>query len=278
MVWLLPVSATPGDGWERPPYPWPRDALESLEQRFPPPVGFGRLHQEERSFGAWLRGVPLRPRGSSVRLFDGTPKRRQVHAAVVDIDVGERDLQQCADAVIRLRAEYLFALGCERAIAFDFTSGDRARWTDWADGLRPQVTGNRVRWSPNAAANPSYENFRRYLDTVFMYAGTYSLRRELEPVADPKRLRPGDVFVEGGFPGHAVLVVDVAVRVDSRGEEDRRFLLAQSFMPAQEMQVLLRPGHPQDPWYPAAASGSLITPEWHFTLADLYRFPDSRCD
>jgi hypothetical protein len=66
------------------------------------------------------------------------------HHAVLDIDIGTEDLQQCADAVIRLRAEYLLATECDEAIAFDFTSGDRASWSNWRRGFRPKVVGNDV--------------------------------------------------------------------------------------------------------------------------------------
>ncbi len=48
------------------------------------------------------------------------------------------------------------------------------------------------------------------MDFVFAYAGTYSLERELI-TADVDDIRTGDVFIKGGFPGHAVLVTDVVV-------------------------------------------------------------------
>jgi hypothetical protein len=45
-----------------------------------------------RQFCDWLRGLPLKPAGAPVLLFNGAPKFRQdVHAAVIDIDVGTRD-------------------------------------------------------------------------------------------------------------------------------------------------------------------------------------------
>jgi hypothetical protein len=135
------------------------------------------------------------------------------------------------------------------------------------------VSGNKVTWERRAAADDGYSSFREYLDTVFMYAGTASLERELTPVADPASVEIGDVFIEGGFPGHAVLVVDVAE--DEAGA--RAFLLAQSYMPAQDIHVL-HSFEDIDPWYRARSGGVLRTPEWDFYYDALKRFPHADCD
>jgi hypothetical protein len=94
--------------------PWPRQSVstETLERRFVPPAGFVRVPVTAGSLGAWLRQLPLMPADAPVMLHDGRVKPRQdVHAAVIDIDIGTRDLQQCADAIMRLRAEYLWSVG-----------------------------------------------------------------------------------------------------------------------------------------------------------------------
>jgi hypothetical protein len=206
-----------------------------------------------------------------VRLFSGDRAPVQsAHAAVIALDVGDRNLQQCADAVIRLRAEYLWARGHTDRIGFHITSGDFAPWPRWARGHRPRVDGNAVRWVRTARPDRSYDNFRAYLRRVFVYAGTHSLGRELVPVGDPRDVRPGDVFVEGGFPGHAVLVVDVAERPDRPG---KLMLLAQSYMPAREMHVLRNPNDTErSPWYRGDFEASLRTPQWTFEGHDLRRF------
>ncbi len=254
-------------------WPWlPEGAQrERLQERFPPPAGFAREALREGSFGAWLRELPLLPAGSPVLLFDGRPKHRQdVHAAVVDLDVGRRDLQQCADAVMRLRAEYLFAAGRVADIAFDATSGDRMPFARWARGDRPVVEagGRRLRWAPGGHADASHAALRRYLDAVFGYAGSYSLARELRGVPT-SGLQPGDVFIQGGFPGHAVIVLDSAGAADGR----RVFLLAQSYMPAQQVHVLLRPDG-GGAWYTLGPEAPLATPEWTFPPGSLRRFPE----
>ena len=188
---------------------------------------------------------------------------------MIDIDVGQRDLQQCADAVIRPRAEYLFATGCGEQLSFRFTSGHRTPWADWRSGLRPRVSGNDVRFEHTSNTVEGWKEFRRYLDTVFAYAGSHSLARELEMVADPNRVLPGDVFIQGGFPGHAVIVVDV---VHGRSGE-RQMLLAQSYMPAQQIHILVNPSDEHSPWYPGGAAGPLVTPKWRFERSDLRRLP-----
>lgn len=249
--------------------PWPASAQSRpLAESFPAPAGFSRSNVPQGSFGEWLRALPVKPGRPAVRLFDGRGKPNQsAHAAVIDIDTGARDLQQCADAVIRLRAEYLRARGRADDITFRLTNGDPATWTDWRDGRRPVVNGNRVRWVAAAPPADSYRIFRSYLDFVFTYAGSHSLERELAPVSG-RPIEPGDVFIQGGFPGHAVIVLDVARRGDTTV-----FLLGQSYMPAQDLHVLVNPADSaMSPWYVDSRATALRTPEWTFRAGSLRRF------
>ena len=234
----------------------------TIATRFAPPQGFTRSVAPAKSFGNFLQNLPLKPAGSQVHLFDGRLKGRQsVHAAVVDMDTGDRDLQQCADAVMRLRAEHLFAQKQYAALHFNFTNGFNAEYEKWRQGHRVKVEGNKTEWYATSAPSTSYESFRKYLDLVFMYAGTLSLSKEMKP-AEVKDLKIGDVFIQGGSPGHAVIVVDLALNEDT-GE--KVFLLAQSYMPAQEIHVLINPNDVElSPWYSTDFGEELITPEWTF--------------
>lgn len=235
------------------------------------PAGARRKVFQENSFAFWLRNLPVKPAIEKVHLYNGQEKMNQnVHYRIIDIDVGHDDLQQCADAVIRLRAEYLYSAGRYDRIQFHFTSGDVARFSKWAEGYRPVITGNQVTWVKSGSPDNSYASFRRYLKTVFMYAGSYSLSRELQ-VTDPDSLEAGDVFIQGGFPGHAVLIVDIAVSETN----EPLFLLAQSYMPAQEMHILKNPVNSSiSPWYKLKEGRELITPEWIFEWTDIRRFAE----
>lgn len=215
-----------------------------------------------------MRQLPLKPEGEPVRLYTGVLKPRQdAHAAVVDIDVGSRDLQQCADAVMRLRAEWLWAVNRRDDIAFNYTGGGRVPFSRWAKGERPSESGKS--WSRKGKPDASYASFRRYMTQVFAYAGTYSLERELKPVALAD-IAIGDVFIKGGFPGHAVIVADMA---EHSATGEKRFLLVQSYMPAQDPHILVNPAAPSSPWYSANFDGPLVTPEWTFPEGSLRRWP-----
>ncbi|HHG85490.1 MAG TPA: hypothetical protein ENJ82_12155 [Bacteroidetes bacterium] len=254
-------------------YSWTRfyNLVQGLQNRIKPPKGFKRKAVEKGSFAAWLRGIPLKPGKPPVMLYNGMQKGNQeTHFAVIDMDVGKRDLQQCADAVMRLRAEYLYASQQVAAIHFNFTSGDVCAWSKWKQGFRPKIRGNKVTWSKTAQASNSYKTFRSYMNIVFNYAGTSSLEKEMERVPRVTSLKIGDVFIRGGFPGHAVLVMDVAEHPET-GE--KVFLLAQSYMPAQEMHILVNPMDSElSPWYAADFVGELNTPEWTFSQDELRRF------
>lgn len=256
---------------ERAAYPWLASGAGGAAQRIEDiatPAGFSRLPLELSSFGQWLRGLPLQPAGTPVRLYHGQEKPDQTGCfRVLDIDTGSQDLQQCADAVIRLRAEYLFWRGDLVDIAFNFTSGDRARFDTWIEGYRPKVRGDEVEWHLRAQPNASYDNFKNYLKTVFTYAGSYSLAQELRALEDGEQVEPGDVFIQGGFPGHAMIVADVA----SQPGGQRALLLAQSYMPAQDVHIVNTPAG-RGPWYILGAEPRLETPDWTFEWSDLRRF------
>ncbi|QNH60697.1 DUF4846 domain-containing protein [Hymenobacter sediminicola] len=263
-----PTDVAKGYSWLAPGAYNPK---QSLASRFAPPRGCARVAVTPGSFGQWLRYLPLLPAGTPVKLFNGQLKDPQnVHAAVLNIDVGSRDLQQCADAIIRLRGEYLFAQDPAQ-VHFHLTSGHDIAFTDWYGGKGFRVSGDEVLPAPRPAELPTHTVFRRYLDQIFTYAGTLSLSRELNPVplAD---VQPGDVLIRGGSPGHAVLVLDVAEQL---GTGRRYVLLAQSYMPAQQMHVLrnIWGDATLGAWFAVnPQEARFSTPEWTFAREDLKRF------
>lgn len=241
----------------------------NVAERIAVPKGFERMPVETGSYEEYLRQIPLKPHGSKVHLFNGKLKEKEVYEAVLDVDVGERDLQQCADSVMRLRAEYLYGKGWYDKIHFDFTNGFKADYATWTKGNRIEVSGNKVSWVKRGASSNSYEGFRSYLNMVFAYAGTLSLAKEMEHIT-LSDMRPGDVFLEGGSPGHAIVVMDMAQN-PKNGE--KLFLLAQGYTPAQEIHILENPANGKgNPWYNISFGDKLQTPEWKFTNEQLFRF------
>lgn len=240
--------------------------------RFNPDDGFIRAEQVAGSFGAFLQSFPLKPDGTKVYLHDGSEKySQQFHAAVLDISTGKADLQQCADAVMRLRAEYLWANQRFEEIHFNFVNGFTADYARWRRGDRIWVEGNETGWKTGNGATPTRKAFDQYLRKVFMFANTASLEKELHPKA-LAAIEVGDVLIKGGFPGHAVLVVDKAVNPATGAVE---VLLAQSYMPAQDIHILRNPNRSDgNPWYPVPANGSsFLTMEWRFAPGALRSFP-----
>lgn len=263
----------PNDHAQLNSYPWlsTHEAQYILFNVLEPPPGYKRIYCPVGSFKDWLRYLPLKPGNPKVYLHNGVEKSYQDgHYAVVDIDVGQEDLQQCADAIIRLYAEYQFSKNDFNHITFNLTNGDAVGFRKWINGYRPVVSGNTVSWHKQAAPDSSYNAFRAYLKFIFMYAGTYSLDRQLQEVDDVKEMALADIFVQGGFPGHAIIVVDMAI---NKITGEKIFLLCQSFMPAQDIHILKNLDDPgMSPWYSLNFGDTLHTPEWTFEKQDLKRF------
>lgn len=265
-----PPDAAPPDAPA--PYPWltAPHAGDVLEERIAPPEGFARVPVAAGSFGAFLRRLPLVPAREPVRAYDGRALATP-HVAVVALDVGARDLQQCADSALRLRAEHLWARGQQRRLAFHATSGDRLPFSRYAGGEQIAVQGNKVRWRAAdrgaAVGERNRAALARWLDDVFLYAGSLSLAKDT--VAVTGDVAPGDLFVVGGSPGHVLVVLDVA----TKGAE-RRLLIGEGFMPAQSFHVV--PAPDGSPWVAPAPDGSVSVPTWPapFPRSSLRRFTE----
>ncbi len=242
---------------------------KTIKERFEVPKGYRRIEQRKGSFGYYLRRLPVKPHGTKVKLYDNTLKDNQsVSVGVIDLPIGKKDLHQCADAVMRLRAEYLWKEKKYSKIHFNFTNGFRVDYTKWMKGNRIAIKGNKTWWVKKRKPANSYKTFWQYMEQIFMYAGTYSLAKELKNV-NMAMVKPGDVFIQGGMPGHAVIVLDVAEHIKTK---KRIILLAQSYMPAQETHVLDNYFGKNSPWYSLDFGDALGTPEWTFSRKDLKRF------
>lgn len=91
----------------------------TIATRILTPKGYKREKHSRNSFAYYLSNLPLKPHGSKARYYDGGTKSSEgVYIAVVDMDIGKRDLQQCADAIMRLRGEYLYGTGQPDRIHF----------------------------------------------------------------------------------------------------------------------------------------------------------------
>lgn len=214
----------------------------------PPPEGYTRMQADAKSFAAWLRKVLLKS-DSRVYLYNGQLKsNQQAQYAVLNIPVGRKDLQQCADAVMRLRAEYLYEHNRLPEISFSDNKGKKYNCPKQADR----------------------QQFERYLEQVFTWCGTASLEKQLVAVQQFTDIQPGDVLVRGGFPGHAVIVMDMA----QNSEGHKAYLLAQSYMPAQDIHILKNPRNEEiSPWHFAEDKNLIYSPEWTFSPKELKRWP-----
>lgn len=160
----------------------------------PPPPGYHRTIDND-PFSTWLRTIPLK-KDRTVHLFNGTLKRnQQAQFAVLDISVGHQDLQQCADAVMRLRAEFLYARKDYAAICFYTQQDVPLNYQEWAYGRHFRLAGNKLVAFAASGPTPCEDRacFDGFLQMVFSYCGTLSLEKQLNLVPRFADISPGDV-------------------------------------------------------------------------------------
>ena len=213
------------------------------------PAGYEKIIAPAKSFHSYLTSIKLKT-DKTVYLFDGSRKANQsAQYAVLDISVGNKDLQQCADAVMRLRAEYFYEQKKYGEIEF-------------YNGRREKI--NYMQWL--GSRQNTREMFMKYMQHVFNYCGTASLPYSVKNKS-LQAMQPGDILLKPGSPGHTVMVMDMAKNSDGK----RIYLLAQSYMPAQDIHVLQNPMNPTlSPWYQLNDEKAIDTPEWNFYSNQLY--------
>lgn len=250
------------------PYEYFNTQGMTIESRINVPEGYARTVAEKGSLTEFLRTYSLKEHGSPVLLYDGSEKWSQdAHVAVFALPIEDRDLQQCADSIMRVYAEYYWSVQKYEKIRFHFTNGFLAEYGKWREGYRISVEGNQVSWVKSANYDDSYEIFLKFMRMVFTYAGTLSMEQESENIS-VEEARVGDVILKGGSPGHVVMIVDMC----ENEEGEKAFLLAQGYMPAQEFHVLKNPLHEENPWYfEEELAGSIRTPEYRFEEGCLKR-------
>ena len=223
---------------------------KTVLERFDAPLGYSRVNIQSGTFASYLRTLPLKPDGTPVYYYNGQIKpNTNIYLAVIDYTLSNKNVQLSADAVVRLLSEYFYMQ--ERFSDIAFHSGkERISFNDFNNG------------------DTSRSAFHKYLDYVMERVSTPSFCSDLKPIS-LDNIKIGDIFVQSSLPnGHAVIVVDMV----ENSEEEKLFLLAQGFQPAQDIQIISNPNREDiRPWY-QLKQGELLTPEWRFMTSDLMRF------
>ncbi|WP_299208062.1 DUF4846 domain-containing protein [uncultured Dokdonia sp.] len=242
----------------------------TIKTRIKVPEGFARVVSEEQTFSHYIQNYQLKEASAQVINYDGNPYIYQAgHVGVLEVPVPSNGLQQCADALIRIRSEYLWSTNRKDEIGFKFTSGHYCSWKKYAEGYRPKISGNTVTFSKTATPNDSKENFYKYLTLIYTYAGTYSLSQELKKVANHSEIRIGDLLIYPGFPGHVIMVGDIIE--NEQGE--RRFAFFQGNTPAQSVHIIKNGSNTKmSPWYDIKDKTTLETPIYTFSSFEMVRF------
>ena len=219
----------------------------SVSNYFKLPEGYQR--KTTSSYHKWLINKEIKI--EEVKTYDGYPiwGLGNNYAAKFNYDIGKRNLHQCADAAMYFKAWYHFDNGNIKNIIFTFTDGTRYSYLQFLEEKKLQN---------------SFKNFRKYMTIIWSYAGTWSVEKYDTVKVNVKNISAGDIFIIGGFPGHAVTVVDIIENECG----DKKIMLSQSYMPAQDHHILINLNN-NTVWFDV---NKLSDIGWGFTENNLKRF------
>ena len=192
------------------------------------------------------------------------------YVAKFDYNIGTQDLHQCADAAIYLNAKYHYDKKILNKIKYSFTNGYTYSYNKFKENKVPDCREDN-NWKCELIHKET-NNLNEYLDIVWNYAGSYSLEKYDTYRVSLEDIQPGDIFIYGGFPGHVVSVVDVIINKNGQ----KKFMLAQSYMPAQEQHILLNPTKDFSVWHDLSVNKSTVTNGGTFNKNQLRRFKNQK--
>ncbi|TXG38721.1 DUF4846 domain-containing protein [Seonamhaeicola maritimus] len=244
----------------------------TIKSRVEVPEGYKRIEYLKGSFQEYLRNYKLKAFGSKIINYDGSEYYWQMgHIGILDIPVPKNGLQQCADALIRVRSEYLWDNNRKNEIGFNFTSGHYSSWKYYADGYRPKINGNKVNFHITAVKDHSKSNFYKYLNLIYTYSGTLSLYNELPKINNVNSLKIGDMLIIGGTPGHIVMICDEVVNANG----DKLYLLFQGNTPAQSVHLVKNlEDNTISPWYQLKKDAVIPVSNYTFYNSKFVRFKE----
>ncbi len=258
------------------PYDYINEEENTIATRFNAPEGYTVVSYEEGSFAEYIRNYQLKEFGKKALYYNENSGEFSNSGETSTVGVfQQRDKltrwQQCADTAIMLYAEWLWDNEEYDKIAFEFTNGFLCEYTRWAEGDRPNSSYKG--WNNGAKPEDySRENFLKYLDIVYQYASTTSLKVQFGQVEDYESLKPGDIVVANSDElkeaankvspelgaqityGHAMIVANIAV--NDAGE--KVFMLVEGNTPATEAAVVMNPDASQGMWFKLDENGEFV--------------------
>jgi len=237
-------------------YAWLDEArlakMKPLRERLPTDTGWRRLSLPAGSFGDWLRHMPMQAADAVVRDFRKRPvddTAQQRSAGCIALQPNTNQLGPAA-MMVRLRAEYLWAMQSGGAASFHFDSGQRLDWLDWSRGTRASFETGELRFVQMGQEDTSRSSYCAYLESLFQHTGVQSLLDDTRPVTDGT-ISVGDILIrpERGNE-HAAMIVDLAI--DTNGQI--AVMLAQGSSPATTLHVCT--DELGSPWHVVYRDGS----------------------
>jgi hypothetical protein len=204
-------------------YHFTKNTTESLSQRIDTPKGFKRI-EIHTQFENWLRNLPLKPSHAEIKTFN--KKNPLIHQRYFMLNGGIVDMpilgkyQQCADAILRLRAEFLWSQGNFDLISFP-------------------VGNKKISYSHfSKKYGHSRKTFKKFLKKIYVNLGTASIKRDLKKVSI-NDIKIGDMNVQNktGGVGHIFFILDIAKNENNK----KKYLLGQGSTPAMDFHIIQPP-------------------------------------